>query len=398
MASTTLPTLKQPKTKLRSERRKLFSRSIRAWLYILPAGLLMLLITFFPQVYQGWMAFTDYTITNLRFNIFNPETWEKFAPAMVGVTNFVKVLTSDLAIEDYDFIRLLKFNVGWTIANVFFHVIIGVAIAIALNSKNLVGRRIYRAIFVLPWAIPGLIVAFTWRNMYDRRFGAINQLIGKFAEWLNLNVNNDIRWLETTAPPANGVIGLVLGIAVILPLALWAINSLWRSNWPKWLVVVPALVIAYLGYTFIQMYMQLPFAFWAVWLANIWLGWPFMTVIATGALQAIPEELYEAARMDGATGWQQLWNITIPLLRAAMVPAIMVGTIWTFNNFNIIYFISQGGPFGRTELLVTQAYKLVFSQRLYGVAAAFSIVVFFVLLIITLVQNRVTQATKAYYE
>lgn len=398
MASTTLPTLKQPKTKLRSERRKLFSRSLRAWLYILPAGLLMLLITFFPQVYQGWMAFTDYTITNLRFNIFNPETWEKFAPAMVGVTNFVKVLTSDLAIEDYDFIRLLKFNVGWTIANVFFHVIIGVAIAIALNSKNLVGRRIYRAIFVLPWAIPGLIVAFTWRNMYDRRFGAINQLIGKFAEWLNLNVNNDIRWLETTAPPANGVIGLVLGIAVILPLALWAINSLWRSNWPKWLVVVPALVIAYLGYTFIQMYMQLPFAFWAVWLANIWLGWPFMTVIATGALQAIPEELYEAARMDGATGWQQLWNITIPLLRAAMVPAIMVGTIWTFNNFNIIYFISQGGPFGRTELLVTQAYKLVFSQRLYGVAAAFSIVVFFVLLIITLVQNRVTQATKAYYE
>jgi arabinogalactan oligomer/maltooligosaccharide transport system permease protein len=93
-----------------------------------------------------------------------------------------------------------------------------------------------------------------------------------------------------------------------------------------------------------------------------------------------------------------LVNITIPMLRSAMLPAIMVGTIWTFNNFNIIFFISQGGPFGRTELLVTQAYKLVFTQRLYGVAAAFSIVVFFVLLIITLIQNRVTSATKAYYE
>ncbi len=81
-----------------------------------------------------------------------------------------------------------------------------------------------------------------------------------------------------------------------------------------------------------------------------------------------------------------------------MIPAIMVGTIWTFNNFNVIYFITAGGPFGRTELLVTQAFKLVYEQRLYGVAAAFSIVVFVVLLILTLLQNRVTSATEAYYD
>jgi arabinogalactan oligomer/maltooligosaccharide transport system permease protein len=144
--------------------------------------------------------------------------------------------------------------------------------------------------------------------------------------------------------------------------------------------------------------MGAPLSYWAVLIANIWLGWPFMTVIATGALQSIPDEMYEAARIDGASGWQQIWNITLPMIRPAMVPAIMVGTIWTFNNFNVIFFISQGGPFGRTELLVTQAYKLVFTQRVYGIAAAFSIVVFFVLLIITLAQNRVTRATEAYYE
>ena len=122
-----------------------------------------------------------------------------------------------------------------------------------------------------------------------------------------------------------------------------------------------------------------------------------MTVVATGALQSIPAELYEAASIDGASGWQKLWKITIPLLRPAMVPAIMLGTIRTFNQFNVIYFISEGGPFGRTEILITQAFKLVYEQRLYGVAAAFGIVVFFVLLIITLIQNRVTRATEPYY-
>ncbi|TEU12874.1 MAG: sugar ABC transporter permease, partial [Anaerolineales bacterium] len=95
--------------------------------------------------------------------------------------------------------------------------------------------------------------------------------------------------------------------------------------------------------------------------------------------------------------WQKLRNITIPLLRPAMIPAIMLGTIWTFNQFNVIYFISEGGPFGRTEILVTQAYKLVTVQRLYGAAAAFGFVGFFVLLIITLIQNRLTRATEAYY-
>jgi arabinogalactan oligomer/maltooligosaccharide transport system permease protein len=81
-----------------------------------------------------------------------------------------------------------------------------------------------------------------------------------------------------------------------------------------------------------------------------------------------------------------------------MVPAIMLGTIWTFNQFNVIYFISRGGPFGRTELLITQAFKLVYEQRLYGAAAAFSIITFLILLAITLINNRVTRATEAYYE
>jgi len=329
--------------------RRLLKESRTAWLYILPAGLVMLFITLIPQLYQIWMSFTDYRVKNLRFILFDLATWEKYLPTFVGLQNYVKILTNTLAIENYDFWRLLLFNVTWTVSNVFFHVFLGVAIALALNSKKLIGRRIYRALFVLPWAIPPYISALTWRNMYDDRFGAFNQLLGLVNNWLGTSLPTATRWWTGTAPPIGGLLSF------------------------------------------------LPMAFYALLLANVWLGWPFMSVVATGALQSIPAELYEAASIDGASGWQKLRNITIPLLRPAMIPAIMLGTIWTFNQFNVIYFISEGGPFGRTEILVTQAYKLVTVQRLYGAAAAFGFVGFFVLLIITLIQNRLTRATEAYY-
>jgi arabinogalactan oligomer/maltooligosaccharide transport system permease protein len=335
-----------------TKRRDTFLKRVKdsrtAWLYILPAGLVMIVITFIPQVYQVLMSFTDYRIANLRFVLFRPETWEKYAPPFVGLDNYVKIMTNNLAIENYDFWRLLLFNIVWTVANIVFHVGLGVAIALALNNKDLIGKRVYRALFVLPWAIPGYITALTWRNMYDTRFGAFNLLLAKINTLLGTSLPTDTRWLEATTTP-----------------------------------------ISFLPF--------LPLAFYCVLLANIWLGWPFMMVVATGALQSIPAELYEAADIDGASGWQKLWTITVPLIRPAMVPAIMLGTIMTFNQFNVIYFISEGGPFGRTEILITQAFKLVYEQRLYGVAAAFSIIVFFVLLIITLLQNRVTRATEAYY-
>lgn len=331
-------------------RRKDFIRLLRttrtAWLYILPAGILMLIITVFPQGFQAWMSFTNFRIQNLRFNIFDPATWEKFAPTMVGLQNYYKILTSQLALENYNFIRMLSFNFIWAISNVFFHVTLGVLIALALNSKKVYGRRFYRALYILPWAIPGYITALTWRNMYDQRFGAVNLFLARMNEIFGTSLPTDTAWLTVTH--TSGILDF------------------------------------------------LPVAFWAVLVSNIWLGWPFMTVVATGALQSIPAALYEAADIDGASGWQKFWSVTVPMIRPAMVPAIMLGTIWTFNQFAVIYFISNGGPFGKTEILITQAFKLVFEQRIYGVAAAFSFVVFFVLLIITLVNNRVTRATEAY--
>jgi arabinogalactan oligomer/maltooligosaccharide transport system permease protein len=130
--------------------------------------------------------------------------------------------------------------------------------------------------------------------------------------------------------------------------------------------------------------------------------------IATGALQGIPHELYEAAEVDGATGWNSFWNITVPMIRPAMIPAMMIGMMWTFNQFNVIYFVSGGGPLHQTEILVTQAYRLVNETtinlaglgnvRPYGVAASFAYIVFAVLATLTLITNRITRATESYAE
>jgi len=127
---------------------------------------------------------------------------------------------------------------------------------------------------------------------------------------------------------------------------------------------------------------------------NGWLSFPIMMVISLGALQSIPGDLYEAARVDGATRWQQFRLITLPSLKPALVPAIILSVIWTFNMFNVIFLVSQGQPSGATEILITDAYKIAFEQYRYGYAAAYSTVIFLILLAYGIWQNRVTRATE----
>ena len=100
--------------------------------------------------------------------------------------------------------------------------------------------------------------------------------------------------------------------------------------------------------------------------------------------------------MDGASSWQKFKTVTLTYLRPAMLPYAIYGFVVTFNLFYLSYFMSGGEPFGRTELLVTQAFRLVNEQRLYGVAAAFAVILFFILLAITLVTNRLAKATARY--
>jgi len=128
---------------------------------------------------------------------------------------------------------------------------------------------------------------------------------------------------------------------------------------------------------------------------NGWLSFPFMMVVSLGALQSIPADLYEAARVDGASRWQQFTAITLPSLKPALVPAVILSVVWTFNMFNIIYLVTAGEPGGSTEILITQAYKYAFQRYQYGYAAAYATIIFGILLVYGSIQNRVTRATEA---
>jgi arabinogalactan oligomer / maltooligosaccharide transport system permease protein len=140
-------------------------------------------------------------------------------------------------------------------------------------------------------------------------------------------------------------------------------------------------------------------------LVNFWLGFPFMMVAALGVLSTIPDELYEAARIDGASPFQALWAITLPLLYPPMLPVLLTGFAFNFNNFNVIYLLTAGGPAqeGRlataqaTDILISWAYKTAFSsegQNAYGLGAAISILIFFLTIAISYVNFRATGVLK----
>lgn len=139
-------------------------------------------------------------------------------------------------------------------------------------------------------------------------------------------------------------------------------------------------------------------AFLAVILTNIWLGFPFMMVVALGGLQSIPGELYEAADVDGASAWKKFWTITAPLLRPVMIPAITLGIVWTFNNINVVWLVSNGGePNDQTHILVSYVYEAAFTMYRFGWAAALSMIIFFILFTFTQVFLKRTRATEALY-
>jgi arabinogalactan oligomer/maltooligosaccharide transport system permease protein len=139
-------------------------------------------------------------------------------------------------------------------------------------------------------------------------------------------------------------------------------------------------------------------AFSACILTNIWLGFPFMMVIALGGLQAIPHQMYEAARVDGANSWQRFWNITWPMLKPVMYPAITLGVIWTFNALNVVWLVSNSGePADSTHILVSYVYKAAFNLYRYGYSAAFSMIIFFILLAFGIVFLFRSKASDSMY-
>ena len=298
------------------------SRTFRHRLYLFflvaPAFLVLFGVVIYPFLYNIVISLSNMNLRHIR-------DWR-----IVGFDQYVKVFTEP---SQPDFYMVFLKTVIWTVVNLLFHVVFGVFLALVLNQKEIRGKALFRAILVLPWAVPQLIVALTWRGMFNYEYGAINLML---TQWLGLPA---VEWLKQ-------------------PLE----------------------------------------AFIAVIITNVWLGFPFMMVIALGALQSIPHDLYEAAAIDGASWYHRLRHITIPLIRPVMVPAITLGTIWTFNNLNIVWLVSNAGePSDQTHLMVSFVYKAAFNFYRYGYGAALSMVIFFVLLAFSLVFMRSSRVTENVY-
>ncbi len=285
---------------------------------VAPAFLVLIGVVIYPFIFNIVISLSNMSLTHIK-------DWH-----FVGFRQYVKVFTEE---SKPNFYSVFLKTIIWTVVNLIFHVVIGVFLALLLNQKEIRGKAIFRTILVLPWAVPQLIVALTWRGMFNYEYGSINLML---TQWFGLPA---VQWLKSPVE------------------------------------------------TFI-----------AVIITNVWLGFPFMMIIALGALQSIPHELYEAADMDGASWFHKLKNITIPLIRPVMVPAITLGTIWTFNNLNIVWLVSNAGePSDQTHLLVSFVYKAAFNFYRYGYGAALSMVIFFILLIFSLTFMRRTKATEAAY-
>ncbi len=285
---------------------------------VAPAFVVLFGVVVYPFFYNVILSLSNMSLRHIK-------DWE-----IIGFGQYVKVFTEP---SQPDFYMVFVKTIIWTVVNVVCHVVIGVFLALVLNQKEIRGKGIFRAILVLPWAVPQLIVALTWRGMFNYEFGAINLML---TQWLGVE---GVQWLRQ-------------------PLE----------------------------------------AFLAVIITNVWLGFPFMMVIALGALQSIPHDLYEAADIDGASWLHKLRHITIPLIQPVMVPAITLGTIWTFNNLNIVWLVSNAGePSDQTHLLVSFVYKAAFNFYRYGYGAALSMIIFFVLLAFSLAFMRKSNVTQNVY-
>ena len=140
--------------------------------------------------------------------------------------------------------------------------------------------------------------------------------------------------------------------------------------------------------------------FWnfaAMVITNVWLGIPFMMVIMLGGLQSISAEYYEAAELDGANALQSFRHVTLPLLRPVLTPAIILGTVWTFNNFNVPFVINQF-ELETSDTLVTGLFRAAFQYNRYGFAGAFAFVIFLMLLAFTIFYVWRSRAVRGAYE
>jgi arabinogalactan oligomer/maltooligosaccharide transport system permease protein len=274
---------------------------------IAPGMILVIFISIVPIVFAILVAFTNYNA-----NFIPPRRLVEWT----GFDTFARII--GIKIWGGTFVQIFIWTVIWAFLATFSSYAFGFFQALIIRAKAVKFRAFWRAIFILPWAVPGLVSTLVFKTMLTID-GPINK--------------------------------------IITDLGFSAIPFLSNTFWARVCLV----------------------------LVNVWLGFPYFMALISGIITTVPQEQYEAAQIDGANVFQQFRAITFPTILASTAPQLLMSITFNFNNFNMIYFLTGGGPpnpnfqmAGSTDILISWIFKLTLDQRMYNYASALSIFIFII--------------------
>ena len=290
-----------PRVRRRRSTRLQRKQTRLAWILLAPALAVVALVALYPLGQTIYQSFTN----------------QQFL-AGIEPTKFVGLSNYRYLIHDSIFRNSVVVTVKFTVITVFFEFLLGMVIALVVNS-NFKGRGVMRAVMLVPWAIPTVVSAQMWKWMYDDTFGVINDA----GMRLHL-IHHNVAWISQP----NTALGAVAAM-------------------------------------------------------DIWKTTPFVALILLSGLQVIPTELYEAADVDGASKWRQFWRITMPLLRPAILVALIFRTLDALRVFDVFYVFFGNRP--DTQTMAIYAQSTIVGDGHVGYGAAVSVVIFLIIAIFVVI-------------
>jgi len=242
----------------------------------------------------------------------------------VGLANYARLLHDDV------FWLSLENSFFWVFGSVSLQFLGGFAAALLLH-ESFRGRALVRTITLLPWIIPGVVVALIWEFIYQPNYGLLNDILNRTGL-----MTERVAWLSSPS------------------------------------LAMPAVIAT-----------------------NVWRGVPFFAIMLLAGLQAIPTELYEAARVDGASVIQRFRHVTLPLLRPIIVVATATRIVWTFNYADLIFVMTSGGPANATQITSTYTLLQAYSNLDFGYAATLSVTLLLIMLAFTVLYLRITRGLES---
>ena len=305
-----------------------------------PSLLGILVFTILPTIYMVLIAFTNYDAAHDGYS--NLFSW-------VGLKNFNELTNMGYGGMGAAFGEILTWTLIWAFFATFSNYFLGMMVAIMINKKGIVLKKLWRTILVMTIAIPQFVSLMYVSKLFER----------------------------------NGILGSLLLKWDLIPQAM--IDATQRGLWENPISAKILLIIV-----------------------NIWIGIPYVMLMATGILMNIPADLYESAKIDGASGYQQFTKITLPYMLFVTGPYLLTSFVGNLNNFNVIYLLTGGNPLnleigtaggitvGHTDLLITWLYKMTLNstKSQYYMASVIGILVFLVSAVLSLIVYNVIPSTK----